>query len=51
MNEIHGQIKKSNKKLLMDKIARRLLELEFKSDNSIKTRCLKYIAKKILLTL
>ena len=53
-NEIHRHIKKSNKKLikektkksLMDKIARRLLKLEFQSSNSIKTRCSRYIVKK-----
>ena len=52
--EIHRQIKKSNKKLikeqtkksLMGKIARRLLELDFESNNSIKTKCLRYIVKK-----
>ena len=55
--EIHRQIKKSNKKLikeqtkksLMGKIARRLLELDFESNNSIKTRCLRYIVKKYFL--
>ena len=41
-------ISESNKKSLIKKISDRLLELEFKSDNSIKTMCLKYPVKKIL---
>ena len=32
----------------MDKISKRLLELEFKSDHSIKFKVLKYVVKKIL---
>ena len=33
--------KKLNKKSLIERISLRLLELEFKSNNSIKTKCLK----------
>ena len=44
-NKIFRHIKESNKKLnkksLIEKISLRLLELEFKSNNSIKTKCLK----------
>ena len=42
---IKSQIDKSKEKSLIDKISRKLLELEFKSNNSIKTKCLKYIVK------
>ena len=48
-NKILRHVKESNKKLskksLIEKISLRLLELEFKSNNSIKTKC---IAKKVL---
>ena len=40
--------KESTKKSMIDRLSIRLLELEFKSNNSIKTNCLKYIVKKIL---
>ena len=33
---------------LIDKISKRLLELEFKSNHSIKSKCLKWIVQKIL---
>ena len=36
------------KKTVIDDISTRLLKLEFKSNNSIKTKCLMYIVKKIL---
>ena len=39
---------KSTKKSLTDKFSNKLLRLEFKSNNSIKTKCLKYVVKKIL---
>ena len=39
---------KSTKKSMIDRFSIRLLELVFKSHNSIKTKCLKYIVKKIL---
>ena len=41
INEICRHIKKSFKKSLIDKISKRLLELEFKSNHSIKSKCLK----------
>ena len=58
-NEIFSNIKKSNKesnkeltkKFLIDELSNKLLRLEFKSDNSMKTKCLKYVVKKILPTL
>ena len=40
--------KQSTKKFLIDEISNKLLSLEFKKDNSIKTKCLKYVANKIL---
>ena len=44
INQIYTQIIKSTKKSL---ISKRLLELEFKSNHSIKSKCLKWIAKNI----
>ena len=41
INKIHRHIKKSSKKSLIGKISKRLLELEFKSNHSIKSKCLK----------
>ena len=55
INEIHRQIKKltktSTKTFLIGEISNKLLRLEFNSNNSIKTNCLKYVVKKILPTL
>ena len=34
--------KKSTKKSVVDEISNKLLRLEFKPNNSIKTKCLKY---------
>ena len=48
INKIQRHVKKSTKKLLINDLLKRLLELEFKSNNSIKSKCLKWIAKKIL---
>ena len=48
INEIHRHIKKSTKKSLIDKISKRLLELEFKSNHSIITKALKRVVKKLL---
>ena len=48
INEIYRHIKKSSKKSLIDKISKRLLELEFKSNHSIKSKCLKWVVKNIL---
>ena len=45
MNQIYTQIIKSTKKSL---ISKRLQELEFKSNHSIKSKCLKWIVKNIL---
>ena len=45
INKIHRHIKKSTKKSLIDDLSKRL---EFKSDHSIKSKCLKWIVKKIL---
>ena len=42
------QTEKSTKKSLIDGLSKRLLELEFKSNHSIKSKCLKWIFKKIL---
>ena len=47
-NHISESNKKSTKESLIDKISRRLLELEFKSDHSIKSKYLKFFVKKIL---
>ena len=48
---IHHHIVKSseklNKKSLIEKNSLRFLELEFKSNNSIKIKCLKWVVKKI----
>ena len=41
INKIHGHIKKSFKKSLIDKIWKRLLELELKSNHSVITQTLK----------
>ena len=54
-NYITKSIKKlteeSTKNSLIDELSNELLKLEFKSINSIKTKCLKYVVKKILPTL
>ena len=46
INKIHGHIKKSTKKLLTDDLSRQLLILEFKSNHSIKSECLKMDCQK-----
>ena len=56
IGEIQNCITKSTKKLteestrksLIDKLSNKLLRLEFKSNNAIKTKCLKYVVKIIL---
>ena len=48
INKIHRHINKITKKSLIDDISKRLLKLEFKLDHSIKSKCLKWIVKKIL---
>ena len=54
-NYITKSIKKlteeSTKNSLIDELSNKLLKLEFKSINSIKTKCLKYVVEKILPTL
>ena len=49
IKEIYTQIIKSTKNSLFDNLSKRLLELEFKSNHSIKSKCLKRIVKNILL--
>ena len=41
INQIFTHIIKSTKKSLIDDLSKRLLELEFKSTHSIKSKCLK----------
>ena len=50
INEIHRHIKKS-KKSLIEELSNKLLRLEFKSNNSIKEKCLKYVVKHVFFTL
>ena len=50
-NDIIESTKKPTKKSLRHKISKRLLELEFKSNHSIKSKCLKRIVKYMLPTL
>ena len=48
---INESTKKQTKKSLIDDLPKRLLELEFKSNHTIiKSKCLKWIVKKILPT-
>ena len=42
------QTEESSKKSLIDDLSKRLTELEFKSNHSIKSKCLKLIVKKML---
>ena len=51
INKIQRHVKKSTKKSLINNLSKRLLELEFKSNKSIKSKCLKWIVKKILPTI
>ena len=39
---------KKRKESLIDNISRRLMELKFEKHNSIKSKCVKWIVKKIL---
>ena len=48
---LKNQLKNQPNKYLIDELSSKLLRLEFKSNNSIKTKCLKYVVKKILPTL
>ena len=45
---IKKQSEKSTKNSLIDDLSKGLLKLEFKSSHSIKTKCLKWVVKKIL---
>ena len=47
-NHISESNKKSTKKSLIDDLSKRLLELEFEENQSIKSKCLKFIVKKVL---
>ena len=49
INEIFKHIKQSTKKTLVNKISTRLLRSEFKSDNIIKSKAMKFIVKKYFL--
>ena len=54
MKKENEELRKENKKLkkgkesLIEKISKRLLELKFEKHNPIKSKCLKWVAKKIL---
>ena len=48
INQIYTHIK-STKKSLIDDPSKILLQLEFKSNHSIKSKCLKWIVKNVLL--
>ena len=48
INQIYTHIK-STKKSLIDDPSKRLLQSEFKSNHSIKSKCLKWIVKNVLL--
>ena len=48
INQIYTHIIESTKKSLIDDLSKRLLELEFKSNYSIKSKCLKWVVKNIL---
>ena len=48
LNQLKNQLKNQPKKKLSSDLSKRLLELEFKSNHSIKSKCLKWIVKKIL---
>ena len=46
INKIEKHLKESSKKFLVENISKRLLELEFQSNHSIKAKALKYVVKK-----
>ena len=48
IGKMQNQVIESSKKSLIDDLSKRLLELEFKSNHSIKSKCLKWIVKNIL---
>ena len=45
------QTETSTKKSLIDDLSKRLLQLEFKSNHSIKSKCLQWVVEKILPTI
>ena len=47
IKQTYTHIVKSTKRSLTDDFSKRLLELEFKSTHSIKSKCLKWIVKNI----
>ena len=47
VNQIYMHIIKSTKKSLIDDLSKRFSELEFKSNHSIKPKCLKWIVKNV----
>ena len=47
INKLKEQTKKQTKKSIIDNLSQRLLEIEFVSNHSIKSKCLKWIVKKI----
>ena len=55
INEMHRRIKKltekSTKKSSIDELLNKLLDWNLKKNNSVKTKCIKYVVKKILPTL
>ena len=48
INKTHIHIKNPTRKSLIDKTSKRLSELEFKLNHSIKSKCLKFHVKKLL---
>ena len=48
---IKESTKELTKKSLIDELSNKLLKLEFKKNNSIKSKCLKHVVEKILPTL
>ena len=48
IGKMQNQVIESTKKSLIDDLSKRLLELEFKQHNAIKSKCLKWVAKNIL---
>ena len=51
INLVFMYIQQSTKKYLIDDLSKRLMELKFKSNHSIKSKWLKWIVKKILPTI
>ena len=46
INQVRMHIKQSTKKSLIDDVSKRLFGLEFISNHTIKSKCLKWIVKK-----